>query len=204
MVFRDGNPSNALQGWAVRELQTDKGGCVQRAHVSEIEVLVNGSGSSIDLQVLLNPLRGQDQASLFESRHRLVVVGGSFLQTEFLGEEEKCFVFLGVVKTGNGERPADRSPKILAAIERGLAPNFLPDRLSWYGWGRAYKIEVVTRVKRFVTDEFVEVAVQPGGPGLGGYLHRPGGRPPELSTVIGGQHLHFLNRIQAGVDHERA
>src|SRR5260370_34501817 len=69
-----------------------------------MEVLVKDSSASLNLQVFLDPLRRQDQTSFFQPRHRLVVVRGSFLQAEFLGEKEKGLILLGVVNPRNSER----------------------------------------------------------------------------------------------------
>src|SRR4029077_16220359 len=114
---RNRGSTNALQRWAVRILLAAKSPPEQGTHITEIEILVNRSSGSVGFQILLDPLWRQDQTSLFQSRHRLVVVRGSFLQAEFLGEEKKSLVFFRVVNTRNREWAADRTPEILPAVE---------------------------------------------------------------------------------------
>src|SRR5208282_4896321 len=104
-------------GRAVRELRAGKRPrtTTKGANVTKIEGLIDDSGSA-GLQVLLHPLRGQNQTSFFQSRHRLVVLHRSFLQPELLGEEEKGLVFLGVENAWDVQRTADRTPEILPPI----------------------------------------------------------------------------------------
>src|SRR5271163_1179311 len=106
------------QGWAVGVLRTQKRCSARSAHVTEVEVLVNCASNRANLQVFLDSLCRQDQAALLQSRNRLVVLCGRLLQADFLGEEEKCLVFLRIENAGNVEWTADRTPKILPAIER--------------------------------------------------------------------------------------
>src|SRR3981189_2801496 len=176
----------------------------RRAYIRKIEVLENCSCVDIHFQVLLDgSIRRQKQTALFQPRDCLVVVSGSFFQAKFLREKEKGLVFFGVENTRDEERTSDRSSEILPTIEGSLASNSFCNGLPGRKRNRAYKIEVVARVERFVADEVVQVSVQLIGSGLRGHLHSPGRCPSVLGAVVRRQHLHFLDRIQAGINHQR-
>src|SRR5713101_4680239 len=187
---------------AVRKLRTDHQRRGRRTHIAKIEVLENGSGARVHFQVLLDgSIRRQKQPALFQSRHRLVVVRGSLLHAKFLGEKEKSLVFPGVENARDVERTADRPSEILPPIERRLVAKRARYGLPGRKRSRINNIEKIARVERFVADKVVEVSVKLVASGLRGYLHRAGRRPPVLRAVVRGQYLHFLNRIQAGIDH---
>src|ERR1700675_2117428 len=192
-------------GGAVRESLTAKSlAATWGAYIRKIEVLENCSCVNVHLQVLSDgSIRRQKQPALLQPRHRLVVVGGSFFQANFLREKEKGLVLFCVENAGNEEWPPDRSSEILPAIERSLASNCLCNSLPRGKRNRANKIEVIARVKRFVTDEVVKVSVELSGSGFGRYLHGARRCAPILGTVVRSQHFYFLDRIQTGINHER-
>src|SRR5208337_2736172 len=95
--------------------------------------------------------------------------------------------------------------EILTPVERSRASNGWPKR----GLPGSLRfgiddVEEIPRVKGLVPDEVVEVSMPCRSSRFGGDLHRARGRAPVLSAVVRGQHLHFLNRIQAGINHEGA
>jgi hypothetical protein len=81
-----------------------------------------------------------------------------------------------------------------------LSPAGLPERRR----SGIHNVEVITGIECFIAEEFVNVTVQLRSSRLRGHLHRSGSRPPELGSVVGGQHLDFLNGVQAGENHQRA
>lgn len=101
-----------------------------------------------------------------------------------LGEEEKGLVLIGVVMIRNEKRPADCSAKIVSSIKRGLR----------------CLVKIIAGVEDFISNEFIPVAVKLSPARFCGHQHSAGSAPSILRAIIGGQHLHFLDRVQAWID----
>src|SRR5690349_3846718 len=109
------------QGRAVRKFLategTGVGSPLQRAHIAKIEDLRHRPIRIGRTEVWLDALCRQPQAAFLQPRHGLVVLRGSLFQANFLREEEKRLILLGVVKMRNEQRTADRTPEVLTSIE---------------------------------------------------------------------------------------
>ena len=93
---------------------------------------------------------------------------------------------LCIVEMRNGKRSADRSAKVIASIQR-----------------RAIRyVEVALRVEVFVAHKFIHTSVIFIAAGLGGDQRYAIARAGILRAIVRGEHLHFLNRVDARRDDE--
>src|ERR1700730_9596211 len=99
--------------------------------------------------------------------------------------KEECLLSAFVVMAGNIHRPSDGETEVVLLVLRGRAQAEL------------------SRVKIVVAHEFVQVAVEVTGAGLGLNFDCSLTILPILRAVIGGQHLELGNRIDGGIDIER-
>src|SRR5262249_27733689 len=109
----------------------------------------------------------------------------------------------GFVDFGNRKRPPDGAAEILPAVEWRFASDLVTLSLARKRWGKACKIEEISRIECFVADEIVNISVQLFCTRFRGYLYRTGSGAPELRAVIRCEYLDFLNRVEAGIDHQR-
>ena len=149
-----------------------------RAHIAEIR-------ANIRIAVRVGPQR----RALDQRRYCLieVVVGGVFFEAELLGEKKESPVFVGI-DFWNRDWPAQREPEIILAK-----------------LGRSKRlVEIIPGVQIFVAQKIIGAAVQRTAARL--RVHQNGARSAAsvLRAIVRGQNLQFVDRVQAGINHQRA